>query len=63
MVDLDNGGLVPIDFGHAFHTATQVNNIVLYIVTKLAYLFNVRYLMYMYQMQPVLEIIMLMHNR
>lgn len=24
MVDLENGGLVPIDFGHAFHTATQV---------------------------------------
>ena len=29
MVDLNNGGLVPIDFGHAFHTATQVNNKVL----------------------------------
>lgn len=24
MVDLDTGGLVGIDFGHAFHSATQV---------------------------------------
>ena len=24
MVNTENGGVVPIDFGHAFHSATQV---------------------------------------